>query len=77
MNGIEAAIEICKLLPKCRVLLVSGDNDSGALLEEALSRGYKFVILATPVHPLVLFETLRSVGTAPTYTTRVRCLRAA
>jgi CheY-like chemotaxis protein len=64
MNGIEAAIEIRKLLPECKVLLVSGDNDAGALLEEALSRGYQFEILATPVHPLVLFETLRSMGTA-------------
>lgn len=41
MNGIEAAIEICKLLPGCKVVLVSGNNDSCALLQEALSRGYK------------------------------------
>ena len=64
MNGIEAAIEICRLLPECKVLLVSGDNNSDALLQEALSRGYKFAILAKPVHPLVLFQTLRSFGTA-------------
>lgn len=64
MNGIEAAIEIRKLLPKCKVLLVSGDNDSYALLQKALSRGYKFEILAKPVHPLVLFQTLRSFGTS-------------
>ena len=64
MNGIEAAIEICKLLPKCKVLLVSGDNDSGALLQDALSRGYKFEILPKPVHPLVLFQALRSLGIA-------------
>jgi YesN/AraC family two-component response regulator len=42
MNGIEAAIEICELLPECKVLLVSGHNDSYALLQAALSRGYKF-----------------------------------
>ncbi|XBH20170.1 response regulator [Telmatobacter sp. DSM 110680] len=48
MNGIEAAIEIRKLLPKCKVLLVSGDNDGGALHQEAVSRGYQFEILATP-----------------------------
>jgi len=64
MNGIEAAIEVLKLLPKCKVLLVSGNNDSNALLQDALSRGYKFEILAKPVHPLVLFQTLRSFGTA-------------
>jgi CheY-like chemotaxis protein len=64
MSGIEAAIEILKLLPKCKVLLVSGDSDSCALLQDALSRGYKFEILAKPVHPAVLFQALRSVGTA-------------
>lgn len=64
MNGVQAATEIGELLPKCRVLLVSGDNDSCALLQEALSRGHKFEILAKPVHPLVLFQKLRSFGTA-------------
>jgi DNA-binding NarL/FixJ family response regulator len=46
MNGIEAAIRIRELLPKCNVLLVSGDNESSALIEDALSPGYKFEILA-------------------------------
>ena len=64
MNGIEAAIQIRELLPKCKVLLVSGDNDISALLQDALARGYKFKILPKPVHPLVLFQALRSVGTA-------------
>lgn len=62
MNGIEAAIEIRETLPKCKVLLVSGDNEAGALLQEAVGRGYEFELLALPVHPLVLFQTLRSVG---------------
>jgi len=45
MTGVvmpQAAIEICELLPECKVLLVSGHNDSYALLQAALSRGYKF-----------------------------------
>jgi CheY-like chemotaxis protein len=63
MNGIEAAIQIRELLPKCKVLFVSGDNASSALLQDALSRGYKFEMLAKPVHPLVLFQALRSLGT--------------
>jgi DNA-binding NtrC family response regulator len=64
MNGVEAAIEISEILPRCKVLLVSGDNEAGALLQEAVARGHKFEILAMPVHPHVLFQTLRSVGTA-------------
>jgi len=61
MNGIDAAIQIRKLLPKCKIILVSGDNDTSALLHDAQSRGYRFEILAKPVHPLVLFQALRSV----------------
>jgi len=34
------------------------------LLQDALSRGYKFEMLPKPVHPLVLFQTLRSFATA-------------
>jgi len=64
MNGIEAAIEIRAILPKCKVLLVSGDNEAGALLQEAGAQGHRFELLAMPVHPLELFQTLRSVGIA-------------
>ncbi len=64
MNGIEAAIEIGKFLPKCKVLLVSGDNDSSELLQDALARGYRFEILAKPAPPLLLFQKLRSAGKA-------------
>lgn len=61
MSGIDAAIQLRKLLPKCKILLVSGDNDTSALLHNAQSQGYRFEILAKPVHPLVLFQALRSV----------------
>jgi CheY-like chemotaxis protein len=54
MNGIDAAIQIRKLLPKCKIILVSGDNDTSSLLPNAQSQGYRFEILAKPVHPLVL-----------------------
>ena len=63
MNGIDAAIQIRELLPKCKVLLVSGDDGTAALLQDVRSRGYKFEVLAKPVHPLVLFQALRSVAT--------------
>jgi len=48
MNGIDAAIQIRKLLPKCKILLVSGDNDASALLQGAQSQGYRFEILPKP-----------------------------
>jgi CheY-like chemotaxis protein len=61
MNGVEAAIQIRELLPKCKVLLVSGDNDTSFLLQDALSRGYSFDILPKPVHPLELLRALYSI----------------
>jgi len=64
MNGIEAAIQIHDLLPKCKVVLVSGDHSAGALLQDVHSRGYEFEILAKPVPPLELIQTLRSFGAA-------------
>jgi len=39
MNGIEAAIQIRELFPRCKVLLVSGDNGSSALLLGNLCAG--------------------------------------
>ena len=60
MNGIDAAIQIRRLLPKCKILLVSEDNYSSALLHNTQSPGYRFQILAKPVRPLMLFQALRS-----------------
>ena len=60
INGIEAAIAICILLPKCTVLLMSGNNDTSRLLREAEGRGHSFDILAKPVHPLFIIDKLRN-----------------
>ena len=60
MSGIEAAIAICILLPKCTVLLMSGNNDTSRLLREAEGRGHSFDILAKPFHPLVVIDQLRN-----------------
>ena len=60
INGIEAAIAICRLLPKCTVLLMSGNNDTAQLLREAEGRGHSFEILAKPFHPLAVIDQLRN-----------------
>jgi DNA-binding NtrC family response regulator len=59
MNGIEAANEIHELLPDCKVVLISGNNDTAALLKEAESRGQHFQILPKPVHPTTLLDALK------------------
>ena len=62
MSGIEAAIAIRQVLPQCRILLISGNNDTTALLAAATAQGHDFEILAKPVHPTVLLEQMRSNG---------------
>lgn len=60
MSGIEAAIQICSLIPACRVLLLSGQAATSDLLRDARSRGHDFEILAKPIHPLELLAHLRT-----------------
>lgn len=59
MTGIEAAIEIRKILPKCKILLFSGQAATADLLEKARIQGHEFEILAKPVHPTDLLAKLR------------------
>ncbi len=51
MNGIDAAIQIRKLLPACKILLFSGQAATADLLDNARKQGHDFEILAKPVHP--------------------------
>ena len=59
MSGIDAAIEICKLLPNCKVLLFSGNIETSELLKAAHDLGHDFDILAKPVHPSVIIDRLK------------------
>jgi CheY-like chemotaxis protein len=63
MNGIDAALAIRQLLPNCRILLISGNNDTSELLDAAIAKGHAFDILAKPVHPTVLLEQMRASAT--------------
>jgi CheY-like chemotaxis protein len=59
MNGIEAAIQIRKLLPACKILLFSGQAATADLLDNARQQGHEFEILAKPVHPADLLAKLK------------------
>ena len=62
MSGIELAIRLKSVLPTCKVLLMSGNNSTAALLEKAVKRGHSFDILAKPVHPSVILDHLKSIS---------------
>jgi DNA-binding NtrC family response regulator len=57
MNGIDLAILLRTQCPACRLMLMSGQWITGDLLAEAAKKGYKFDILAKPVHPTVVLES--------------------
>ena len=65
MNGVEAAIRICDLLPECRVLLLTGAGPTGELVEEARERGYRFSLVLKPVHPAHLVHLLQRMERKP------------
>jgi DNA-binding NtrC family response regulator len=56
MNGIDLAVLLKAEFPNCRLILFSGDIETGDLLESALKGGYAFDILAKPVHPTELLD---------------------
>ncbi len=62
MNGIEAAICIRAIHPRCKVLLFSGQAVTSNLMQDAWLRGYGFEVLVKPVHPLELIARLRNPG---------------
>jgi DNA-binding NarL/FixJ family response regulator len=62
LTGIDSAIEIRKVLPNCKVLLVSGDNQTSDMLRDAHERGHDFEILAKPVHPSVIIDRLKAMS---------------
>ena len=59
MNGIEAAIRIRELLPRCKILLFSGQAATADLLEKARKEGHEFEIVAKPVLPQDLLAKLK------------------
>lgn len=59
LNGVELGIQLRQRLPKCRVILFSGQAVTSDLLREARKRGHEFEILAKPVKPEELISIIR------------------
>lgn len=59
MNGIEAAIQMKRMLPEIRVFLLSGQTATPELLQKEKADGYGFEVLIKPVHPRELISRLR------------------
>ena len=58
-NGVELGIKIRRELPKCRVILFSGQTETSDLLGQARKRGHEFEIIAKPIKPQTLLALIR------------------
>ena len=58
LSGIDTAKAILSQIPKCRIILFSGQAASVDLLAEAGSEGYSFEVLAKPVDPDLLMNLI-------------------
>jgi CheY-like chemotaxis protein len=61
MDGIEAAIEILGVLPRCKVLFISGNAGYGDLLKNARAKGFDFEVLLKPVPPPELLAKIAQI----------------
>lgn len=59
MNGVELGIRIRKLLPKCRIILFSGQTATVDLLQDARTQGHEFEIVPKPIKPQTLISIIR------------------
>jgi len=62
LSGIELAIQMCELCPRCRVLLFSGQAATAQLLNAAREIGYTFESLGKPLHPADLLAKTEAVS---------------
>jgi DNA-binding NtrC family response regulator len=58
VSGIDVAMQIAEVLPACRVILFSGQASTADLLDRAKAQGYRFEMLAKPIHPRDLLRML-------------------
>jgi DNA-binding response OmpR family regulator len=58
-SGIELAIILRTICPEARILLISGQTSTRALLDDAHRQGYDFELMAKPVPPEELLRKLR------------------
>lgn len=59
-SGIELAIKLRTLCPKCKILLFSGQAATKDLLDDARAKGNDFEVMTKPIHPT---DLLKRVGT--------------
>ncbi len=60
-DGVEAAMEIRRILPDCAVLLISGSAQVIDLMAKARAQWVHFELMAKPVHPTELIRRIEQL----------------
>jgi CheY-like chemotaxis protein len=58
MNGIETCMNIQAKLPKCHIILFSGQAATSELVRDAWEKGFTWELLAKPIEPEELLAKL-------------------
>jgi CheY-like chemotaxis protein len=58
MNGVELAIAILEVSPGTRIVLFSGQAGISEILLKGYALGYRFDLVAKPIHPDKLIQQL-------------------
>jgi DNA-binding response OmpR family regulator len=59
ISGIDLAVRLKEQCPTCKVLLLSGQAETGELLAASRKQGHDFQVLAKPVHPRDLLARVK------------------
>lgn len=62
MSGLDAAVQICRDQPGCRVILLSGQPLGVDMLDRGKECGQVFEVLIKPVHPEELLSRLQPLA---------------
>ncbi len=62
MTGFELGVKIRSIVPRCKILLFSGQAATVDLLERARKQGHPFEILAKPIRPEALVGLVRKAS---------------
>lgn len=56
MNGVVLAVHLAKVLPYCKVLLVSANKDAAEFIRATHGGGHNFPIFAKPFDPDIILD---------------------
>ena len=61
LNGIQLAQRLQETLPDCKVVLISGNANTSALLQDWPEIDFPFPILSKPIHPQKILDLVAAL----------------